>query len=166
MKCKDIQNALNDENSDLKTVAKHLKNCPACAAEYGDELALEMSLRDLALEMESIDIAKDLSSKLYTINRNIRHLNFLQKWVWITAGAITLVIMAASMPAVLEWLNTAFTYAISIIPPKELSYSVDLNRLADNVKSSKYFIYIFISISILVTSIAVHLWREFKEIVK
>ena len=65
MRCDDIERALSDDSGDLKAVARHLETCRECAARFGRDTALEIALRDLTLNSETVDITDELSKKLF-----------------------------------------------------------------------------------------------------
>jgi hypothetical protein len=165
MKCEDIREALEDDNSDLRQVARHLKSCPACTSRYGEQLDWELSLRGLSEEIAPIDISAELSRQINITNKNIRYLGFLRQWVWVMAGAMALAAIAIGLPTLIDWLGSATNWLAANLPGVESQGMVDLNKWNNELKASSYFYYIMAGIVALIAALLSYLWREFKEII-
>ena len=58
MRCEDIIDALNSDKCNLETVIEHISCCDDCALKYKSEIELEIALRRISDEIESIDNVK------------------------------------------------------------------------------------------------------------
>jgi hypothetical protein len=165
MKCAEISEALQDDSSDLRAIARHLKSCPDCAAKYGDELDWELSLRGLSEEIAPVDISEDLSRQIYSSKRNTLYLGLLRRWVWILGGILVIAAIVISIPTLISWLGTANSWLTTNLPTIESQSSLDLNKWNNELKSSEYFNYILIGIAIIIAALLNYLWHELKEII-
>ena len=164
MKCAEIHEALQDDSSDLRAIARHLKSCPDCAAKYGDELDWELSLRGLSEEIAPVDISGDLSRQICTSNRNTLYLGLIRRWVLVLGGIMVIAAIAISMPKLISWLGTASSWLTANASVIESQSLMDLNKWNNELKSSAYFTYIMIGIAIMIAAVLSYLWRELKEI--
>lgn len=166
MKCEDIERAFDDMTVELGEVFDHLNSCPSCARKYRTDLEIESALRKLAIKEESIDITEELGKRLLYRKKSLIILSVAQRWIWLSVTAVFFVFIFINFASILDGLNSAYFYLADLMQSFNFSGEINLNRLAEAVKSSKYFEQSLIIIAMAAAMIAAYLWREFKEIIK
>jgi len=165
MRCEDIDNNLNSDAGDLDGILKHLEICPVCAEKYAADLELETALRQISLAAETVDITDSLKANLYQRYKQQSLLRNIRKWVWVAASLAAVMIIVIGLPLIVEWLKYGYFSFINILPALEAANDINLNQLADEVESSKYYGYIIISVLGFFIGISACLWREIKELI-
>ncbi len=156
MKCVDILRALNNDEGDLKSVRSHLESCAECSRKFARDLEIEEALRNLGIEVSSVDIAAEIRNSISLLNQRQSTYNLIRRGIWITVSVATMALLIISMPILAGWLSKAYS----------LANSCDICRSIDSMISSTQCIYLFYLMAAVLAWVASYLWQETKKSVQ
>jgi len=165
MKCEDIEQALNDDRSDLQAIARHLETCPKCAGLYRDDLRLEMSLREISPDIPPLDITGGIGDNIVSQYKQLEKLHLLKRWVWLTSGGIALAILSLSMTTIAGWLTAAYSYGLNHFTHYKPKILTDAIALANKFSITEYYTLLIAVIGALAVTTGYYIWREYKELI-
>lgn len=166
MKCADVLEILHGDKGDLEAVARHIKNCPACAERYGRDLELEMALKNLAQEVEPVDIINQVSDALYLRQKRQARFSLARRWVWIFTGLAIVTFLVVTIPFWTGLFKEIYGYFYSAVDALDKyvgTFAEDLISSEDFSRNFTSFLYLLAAV---VAGILVYLWREFKGIIQ
>ena len=165
MNCDDVNKAFNSDSIDLERVKRHLETCPECAQQYSSDLELETALLGLALHKSPVNIADEVGRKLAIDNRRRSRLNYIRKWTWITASLAVLLLLVATLPAFVDWLNTVDDSSSATLSELSKSFFAYGGKFQASIESSRYYLHFCYLMIITLGGVIAYLWREFDGII-
>jgi len=166
MKCADVLKILHGDKGDLEAVARHIRNCPACAGRYKRDLELEMALKKLGQEVESIDIIDKVNDALYLRQKRQTRFKLIRRWVWLLTGLVIVMFLVVTIPFLTGLFNELYGYiysAVTTLDKYGRTFAEDLISSEDFSRIFTDFLYL---LAVIVAGIFAYLWREFKSIIQ